>query len=92
MSASASASGTAPQSAAPSPTHGDFAAEPVLQESAEAERPGRLWGWPIALGMLTASGLVSALVSEGWGDVWSWVALGVPVAVMVWFGLVRRRG
>lgn len=92
MPASASASGTAPQSAAPSPADGDFAAEPVFQQSGEATRPARLWGWPIALGVLTASGLVSALVSEGWGDVWSWVALGVPVAVMAWFGLVRRRG
>jgi hypothetical protein len=45
----------------------------------------RLWGWPIALGLLTASGLLSALVSDTWGDVWSWVGLGVPVAVMAWF-------
>ncbi|GKS85753.1 MULTISPECIES: hypothetical protein [unclassified Acidovorax] len=49
-----------------------------------------LWGWPIALGVLTATGLLSALVSDGWGDVWSWVALGVPVATMAWFGLRRR--
>ena len=40
------------------------------------------WAWPVALGALTASGLFSALVSDNWGDVWSWVALGVPVAVM----------
>nr|WP_225977955.1 hypothetical protein [Paracidovorax avenae] len=58
----------------------------------EAARPGRVWGWPIALGLLTASGLLSALVSDGWGDTWSWVALGVPVAVMAWFGWLRRRG
>lgn len=45
----------------------------------------RLWGWPLALGLLTASGLLSALVSDAWGDVWSWVGLGVPVAVMAWF-------
>jgi hypothetical protein len=45
----------------------------------------RLWGWPIALGVLTATGLLSALVSEGWGDVWSWIALGIPVAVCAWF-------
>jgi len=44
----------------------------------------RLWGWPLALAVLTASGLLSALVSDGWGDVWSWVGLGVPVAVMAW--------
>lgn len=44
-----------------------------------------LWRWPIVLGLLSGSGLLSALVSEGLGDVWSWFALGVPVAVMVGF-------
>ncbi len=51
----------------------------------------RLWGWPIVLGVLTLSGLLSALVSDGWGDWWSWFALGVPVAVCAWFGFVRPR-
>lgn len=50
----------------------------------------RIWLWPIVLGLLTASGLISALVSDAWGDAWSWVALGVPVLVMGWYGL--RRG
>lgn len=49
----------------------------------------RLWGWPLALGLLTASGLVAALLSDQAGDAWSWVALGVPVAVMAWHGLRR---
>ncbi len=51
----------------------------------------RLWGWPIVLGLLSASGLLSALVSDGWGDVWSWVGLGVPVVLMVRHGIARRR-
>lgn len=45
----------------------------------------RLWTWPLALGLLSATGLVTALVSDAWGDVWSWIALGVPVAVMAWY-------
>lgn len=49
----------------------------------------RLWGWPLLLGLLTASGLFTALVSDHWGDVWSWVALGIPVGVMGWFGWRR---
>jgi len=49
----------------------------------------QLWRWPLALGLLSASGLVSALVSDGWGDAWSWLALGVPVGVMAWHA--RRR-
>ena len=45
----------------------------------------KLWGWPIVLGLLTATGLGTGLVSEGWGDVWSWVGLGVPTATVAWF-------
>ncbi|KQO25903.1 hypothetical protein ASF11_18070 [Acidovorax sp. Leaf76] len=44
-----------------------------------------LWGWPIVMGVLTTTGLITALVSDTWGDWWSWVGLGVPVAVMGWF-------
>lgn len=51
----------------------------------------RMWGAPIALGVLTASGLLSALVSDGWGDVWSWIGLGVPVLVMAWYAVPLRR-
>ena len=43
-----------------------------------------LWGWPISLGVLSASGLGTALVSDTWGDWWSWLGLGAPVAVMAW--------
>lgn len=49
----------------------------------------RIWAWPAVLGALTASGLVSALLSDAWGDLWSWISLGVPVAVIALF--VRRR-
>ncbi|MDP3230063.1 MAG: hypothetical protein Q8N13_19110 [Acidovorax sp.] len=48
-----------------------------------------LWGWPIAMGVLTATGLLTALVSDTWGDWWSWLGLGVPVAVMGWFSWRR---
>jgi hypothetical protein len=44
-----------------------------------------LWGWPLVMGVLTTTGLITALVSDTWGDWWSWVGLGVPVAVMGWF-------
>ena len=47
-----------------------------------SDRFRRIWAWPVALGALMASGLAAALVSDQWGDVWSWVGLGVPVAVM----------
>ena len=50
----------------------------------------RIWAWPVAIAAVSASGLVSALLSEGWGDAWSWIALGLPVAVGAWCGLLRR--
>ncbi|WP_225784037.1 hypothetical protein [Xenophilus sp. Marseille-Q4582] len=52
----------------------------------------RLWGWPLALGLLTAVGLVSALFSDGGvGDWLAWLALGLPAAGCVWWGWLHRR-
>ena len=51
----------------------------------------RLWGWPIVLGVLTTVGLVSALFSDGgFGDALAWFALGIPVAIGIWYGWCRR--
>jgi len=44
-----------------------------------------LWGWPLVMGVLTTTGLITALVSDTWGDWWSWVGLGIPVAAIGWF-------
>ena len=41
----------------------------------------RVWRWPIAIGVASTIGLVSALVGDGPWDLLSWIALGVPVAV-----------
>ena len=52
----------------------------------------RVWGiWrvPAALGVLTASGLVTALVADGAADVWPWLALATPLVVAI--GCMRRR-
>lgn len=49
----------------------------------------QVWGVPTALGLLSLVGLVAALVSDGTGDVLSWVALAVPAVVSAW-GLLRR--
>ncbi|WP_200932619.1 hypothetical protein [Pseudorhodoferax sp. Leaf267] len=45
----------------------------------------RVWGWPIALGLVSGTGLVSALLADGWYDWWSWLGLGLPVMVGAWF-------
>jgi len=51
---------------------------------------GRVWRWPVALAVFSSTALVSALVSDGWGDVWSWIGLGMPVVVGSWFAWPRR--
>jgi hypothetical protein len=50
----------------------------------------RVWAWPVALAVLSASGLVSALVSDDLGDAWAWWALGLPLAVMARHSLRGR--
>lgn len=47
------------------------------------------WAIPIALAVLSAIGLVSALLADGPWDAVSWVGLGVPVAVCAWFSWRR---
>lgn len=51
----------------------------------------KLWLWPVMLAMLTATGLVSGLVSDGPGDIWAWIGLGIPVMSGVYYGLLRRQ-
>ena len=48
------------------------------------EQLRRIWFWPLVLAVFTTTGLVSALFSEGWGDVWAWVALATPLASIGW--------
>lgn len=48
----------------------------------------RVWGWPVGLATLSVTGLLSALFWDGWGDAWSWVALGAPALVGAW-ALIR---
>jgi hypothetical protein len=50
----------------------------------------QIFRWPIVIGMLTTIGLISGLVSEGWGDVIAALGLFIPVAVVVWFCVSRR--
>ena len=46
----------------------------------------QVWGAPIALGVLSAVGLVSALLADGLGDVVSWIALATPIGVALRYG------
>ena len=42
---------------------------------------GEVFRWPIAIGVLSAAGLLSALVGDALWDVASWSLLSVPVIV-----------
>jgi hypothetical protein len=50
---------------------------------------GPVWTAPIALGLLTIAGLVSALLGDGIWDALSAVTLGMVAAVGAWHGLRR---
>jgi hypothetical protein len=45
---------------------------------------------PALLAVATAIGLVSALVGDGIWDLVSWMLLGIPVALAIWFMRPRR--
>jgi hypothetical protein len=46
----------------------------------------QIFAVPLALALLIGIGLVTALVGDGAWDVVSWVGLGVPAAVSLWYG------
>ncbi len=53
----------------------------------------KLWGWPSMLAGLVIFGLLSALLGQG-GIWWvlSWVALAIPLVVIVYHLWGRRSG
>ena len=50
-----------------------------------------MYGGPLALGVLSVAGLLTALLSEGAGRYFSWIAVGAPVVVTTWFFARRKR-
>jgi len=50
----------------------------------------KVFGIPLAIGLLSAAGLFAALLGDGLWDSLSWVGLGIPAAIGVW-ALVKRR-
>jgi hypothetical protein len=43
----------------------------------------RLWGKPLLIALLSIAGLVAALVGDGIWDIFSWLALGIPVIIII---------
>ncbi|AMN39398.1 hypothetical protein [Rhodoplanes sp. Z2-YC6860] len=52
---------------------------------------GAIFVVPAILAMLSGIGLISALLGDGMWDGLSWLALSVPIVVVIWFALLRRR-
>ena len=52
--------------------------------------PLQIWGAPIALAILTAIGLVAALLGDGVWDYLSALTLGIPALLGAWYCLRRR--
>ena len=51
----------------------------------------RIWTAPIYIGVISTVGLIAALLSDdGLGDYLAWLALAIPVAVVLWYTPRRR--
>ncbi|EJF71382.1 MULTISPECIES: hypothetical protein [Pseudomonas] len=49
----------------------------------------KVFGIPLAIGLLSAAGLFAALLGDGLWDSLSWVGLGIPAAIGSW-ALLKR--
>jgi len=46
---------------------------------------GRIFRAPAVICIISAAGLLSALIGDGAFDALSWLALGLPVALIGWY-------
>jgi len=47
----------------------------------------KVWGIPILLAVITIAGLLFAIMGLGIWHIFSWIALSIPVYVMVKYGM-----
>lgn len=45
---------------------------------------------PLIIAVISSAGLLFALIGDGLWDYLSWLALGFPVAIGLWFWLCKR--
>jgi hypothetical protein len=63
-----------------------MAATPVLRGLL-----GRTYFMPLIIAVVSSAGLLFALIGDGLWDYLSWLALGFPVAIALWFSQRRSR-
>lgn len=44
----------------------------------------QIWSMPVLTAVITAVGLLTALLGDGWWDIVSWSALGLPLGLLAW--------
>lgn len=49
----------------------------------------QIFGVPLILGLLSCVGLLAALIGDGPFDAASWLMLGLPVGLVVWYASRR---
>ncbi len=59
---------------------------------AQHRTASEIWRWPVVLAVLTICGLLFALLGQrGIWLVLSWIALALPLLLIVRYGLAQRR-
>jgi len=53
-----------------------------VKKSSPPYSPGEIFRMPMWLALLEVFGLTAALIGDGWLDVLSWAALGIPLIAM----------
>ena len=48
------------------------------------QTPTQIWSGPIIIGVVSAIGLLSALLGDGIWDAVSWASLSAPMAIIAW--------
>lgn len=51
----------------------------------------KVWGIPIVIGIFSGIGLISALTGDGVFDLISWLTLGGPVLLTLWYLFKKKK-
>jgi hypothetical protein len=61
-----------------------------LRRASRRQSLAAIFAAPVAICVLGAIGLVSALTGDGWRDALAWAGLAAPVVAVAWAMLARR--
>ncbi len=61
----------------------------IPKKKAGARGFRQIFGAPVILGLLSCAGLLAALIGDGPFDAASWLMLGLPVGLVIWYASRR---